>query len=351
MAAAATSAEPKRVSETAEGREIMADFVAEMKLAVEKNDVTKTGELLAQIRRQTADPTNPAQYPERNIKGFIIYALKNGKNEIARTLFEDMPVEMQEKYWQPLPKNMDELWCAVSDLKLWQKMMNNPGDAAWWPIETEDLIWMRELAKRKLLYFSESFARVVQKIRQQNKGHEQLKTLLEVARGKDAQTEEAAVVIVVQLFNDIRWKRDETAGPAYCTILRWLENKPLQQTDKEQLAHRNAIYGFVSFGEHAPQLFVNLVVLLMSRQIDVEFRWKSWQYMAELLEIVEKMPDNLLVQVKTNHGEVFDTFKELLRRAQLRTRHGGVFNTFKEQPRRAQFRTSHGGVFDTFKSS
>jgi hypothetical protein len=68
----------------------------------------------------------------------------------------------------------------------------------------------------------------------------------------------------------------------------------------------------------------------------VEFRWKSWQYMAELLEIVEKMPDNLLVQVKTNHGEVFDTFKELLRRAQLRTRHGGVFNTFKEQPRRAQ---------------
>jgi hypothetical protein len=73
--------------------------------------------------------------------------------------------------------------------------------------------------------------------------------------------------------------------------------------------------------------------------------------MAELLEIVEKMPDNLLVQVKTNHGEVFDTFKELLRRAQLRTRHGGVFNTFKEQPRRAQFRTSHGGVFDTFKSS
>ena len=106
--AASAAAEPDQINETKEGREIMADFVAEMKLAIEKNNHGKVPKLLAKIHRQTADPTNPARYPERNIKGFIISALKNGKNEIARTLFEDMPVEMQEKYWQPLPKNMDE---------------------------------------------------------------------------------------------------------------------------------------------------------------------------------------------------------------------------------------------------
>lgn len=167
--AAAANAEPKQVGETAKDLKIMANLVAAMKTAIQENNCDKIMGLLAQIHSRVADPKNTALYPENKIKGLVIAAIYYGKIEIAEALFADLPVEARKKYWQPLPENILELQCAVTNLKRWKKFVDFPCLV----IETDPL-WIRMILNYNFhqLDVTESLRAVIKKLRQQNDGYD-----------------------------------------------------------------------------------------------------------------------------------------------------------------------------------
>ena len=290
-----------------------ADLIAEMELAIKENNGKKVAELLAKIRCRVADPVNPAQYPERRIKGLIIVALKNKKLEIAYLLYNDLPHEIQKKYWRLRPETILELQCAVENSVKWEKIVGFPRLV----VETNPL-WIKIILDRNphQLNVEESLRVAVENLRHQKGEWEALDLLLQLSKSTLQKQN------VDKIFCETRWGEHET-GPepdktVYRELLRWMEKE--KRAASGEIPDSGFRTYFRSFADCAPNLFMGCIVFLMEHIMDdlrttpdeSPLRNIYRNRGVKLLSIIVDQEERFQQRFKETCGDLFEQFRKIM---------------------------------------